>query len=221
MTRILPILDNCQTSSEHSCIQQDGSPEVRCQAVLGDAGNCTGSVHDRVLEAGFNHVPSKNALETEQECHASELGRHGRGQLLPGRKISQGKYECDANDAAQDTMAPFHVKDVLKLVQRNRVIDPVGIDESTLDTIGVERCADSLNSGVALYFSNSVFQSTSLSGGMIPVMGRHSVMLRPDSVRRVTPPTTMTAKTSADEKRSQRPTAGGASTGSLGAAASG
>ena len=39
-------------------------------------------------------------------------------------------------------------------------------------------------------------------------MGRHSVMLRPDSVRRVIPPTTMTAKTSVDERRSQRPTPG-------------
>lgn len=50
----------------------------------------------------------------------------------------------------------------------------------------------------------------------MPVMGRHSVMLRPDSVRRVTPPTTMTAKTNVEEKRSQPPTAGGANTGKLG-----
>lgn len=42
----------------------------------------------------------------------------------------------------------------------------------------------------------------------MPVIGRHSVMLRPDSVRRVTPPTTITAKTSVDERRSQRPTPG-------------
>lgn len=55
----------------------------------------------------------------------------------------------------------------------------------------------------------------------MPVMGCHSVMLRPDSVRRVTPPTTMTAKTNADEKRSQRPTAGGANTGNLETSASG
>lgn len=41
------------------------------------------------------------------------------------------------------------------------------------------------------------------------MIGRHSVILRPDSVRRVTPPTTITAKTSVDERRSQRPTAGG------------
>lgn len=79
----------------------------------------------------------------------------------------------------------------------------------------LEGCTDSLNSGVALYFSNSTFQSSSLSGGMIPVTGRHSVMLSPDSVSRVTPPTMMTAKTNADEKRSQLPTAGGANTGSL------
>lgn len=40
------------------------------------------------------------------------------------------------------------------------------------------------------------------------MMGRHSVMLRPDSVRRVTPPTTMTAKTRVEDKRSQRATGG-------------
>ena len=45
-------------------------------------------------------------------------------------------------------------------------------------------------------------------------MGRHSVMLNPDSVSRVTPPTTMTAITSTDESMSQFPTAGGESTGS-------
>jgi hypothetical protein len=45
-------------------------------------------------------------------------------------------------------------------------------------------------------------------------MGRHSVMLSPDSVRRVMPPTTMTARTRAEESKSQFPTAGGEITGS-------
>jgi hypothetical protein len=45
-------------------------------------------------------------------------------------------------------------------------------------------------------------------------MGRHSVMLSPDSVRRVTPPTTITAMTRVEESKSQFPTAGGESTGS-------
>ena len=69
------------------------------------------------------------------------------------------------------------------------------------------------NSGVALYFSNSLSHSASESGGRTPVMGRHSVMLNPDSVRRVTPPTTMTAKTSVEERKSQFATAGVESTG--------
>src|ERR1700691_5260307 len=77
----------------------------------------------------------------------------------------------------------------------------------------VDEGAYSLNSGVVLYFSNSSSHSALESGGRIPVMGRHSVILRPDSVRRVTPPTTITAKTNADEPRSQRPTDGGESTG--------
>ena len=46
------------------------------------------------------------------------------------------------------------------------------------------------------------------------MIGLHSVMLKPDSVRRVTPPTTITANTKADEKSNQRPTASGGSTGS-------
>ena len=46
----------------------------------------------------------------------------------------------------------------------------------------------------------------------MPVMGRHSVILRPDSVRRVTPPTTMTAKTRVEENISQLPTERGGRT---------
>ena len=46
------------------------------------------------------------------------------------------------------------------------------------------------------------------------MIGRHSVMLSPDSVSRVTPPTTMTAKTSTAEPSSHPPTDGGESTGS-------
>jgi hypothetical protein len=70
----------------------------------------------------------------------------------------------------------------------------------------------SLNSGVALYFLNSTSHSADDNGGRIPVIGRHSVMLKPDSVRRVTPPTTITAKTKVDDKRSHRPTEGGGNT---------
>ena len=40
-------------------------------------------------------------------------------------------------------------------------------------------------------------------GGRLPVTGRHSVMLRPDSVRRVRPPKTTMPKTEVAERRSQ------------------
>ena len=60
-----------------------------------------------------------------------------------------------------------------------------------------------------LCLSNSLSHSACESGGRTPVMDRHSVMLSPDSVSRVTPPTTMTAKTSAEESMSQLSTAGG------------
>ena len=46
-------------------------------------------------------------------------------------------------------------------------------------------------------------------GGITPETGFHSVILRPDSVSRVTPPTTMTAYMSAVVPKSQKPTEGG------------
>lgn len=49
----------------------------------------------------------------------------------------------------------------------------------------------------------------------MPDTGFHSVILRPDSVRRVTPPTTMTAKTRAEDRSSQRATGGGERMGRL------
>jgi len=47
----------------------------------------------------------------------------------------------------------------------------------------------------------------------MPVIGLHSVILRPDSVRRVTPPTTITEKTSHADPISHLPTPGGDNTG--------
>src|SRR6478736_6173091 len=44
---------------------------------------------------------------------------------------------------------------------------------------------------------------------MIPRIGFHSVIESPDSVRRVTPPTTTIAKTKKATKRSERPSARG------------
>ena len=46
-----------------------------------------------------------------------------------------------------------------------------------------------LNSGLSLYFSNSSCHSSLVRGGGLPARVQ-SVMLRPDSVRRVTPPST-------------------------------
>ncbi len=48
--------------------------------------------------------------------------------------------------------------------------------------------------GMSLYFSNSACQAASPRGGSTPITGFHSVMDRPDWVRRVAPPTTTMAK---------------------------
>ena len=44
-------------------------------------------------------------------------------------------------------------------------------------------------SGMAWYFRKASRQAASLSGGIAPMSGCHSVMERPESVRRVAPPT--------------------------------
>src|SRR3546814_2515720 len=67
----------------------------------------------------------------------------------------------------------------------------------------------SLYSGICLYFSNSASHAASLSGGSTPVTGSHSVIDRPDSVRRVMPPTATTAITSSATAHNQRDSAAG------------
>ena len=65
-------------------------------------------------------------------------------------------------------------------------------------------------SGIALYFSKATSQSASLSGGMAPSSGCHSVIDSPLSVRRTAPPTTIMQKTSAATASSQICTAASA-----------
>ena len=50
-----------------------------------------------------------------------------------------------------------------------------------------------LYSGICWYFANSSCHSASLSGGMTPWIGFHSVIDRPESVSRVAPPTSTSA----------------------------
>src|SRR5579871_5423522 len=61
--------------------------------------------------------------------------------------------------------------------------------------------------GMVLYLANSACQSASESGGKTPVTGFHSTIDGPDSVSRVTPPTSTIANTSAAKHPSHTPTA--------------
>src|SRR5215216_7120961 len=67
----------------------------------------------------------------------------------------------------------------------------------------------SVYSGVARYFAKAACQSASDSGGTVPTIGCHSVIDRPEWVRRVTPPTTIIANTSAQHAKSHIATAPG------------
>ncbi|MNN08001.1 hypothetical protein D3C81_1208440 [compost metagenome] len=61
--------------------------------------------------------------------------------------------------------------------------------------------------GIALYLSKASAHSAPFMGGMAPMMGFHSVIDRPEPVRRVTPPMTTMAKTMAALKNSHNATA--------------
>jgi hypothetical protein len=60
---------------------------------------------------------------------------------------------------------------------------------------------------ICRYFSNSAIQACSVSGGMAPVTGFHSVMERPEPVRRVAPPMATMRTTRAARMESQARTA--------------
>ena len=51
--------------------------------------------------------------------------------------------------------------------------------------------------GICLYFSNASCQAASDSGGTTPMIGCHSVIERPEPVRRVAPPRLTIRKMSA------------------------
>src|SRR5205085_6167351 len=67
------------------------------------------------------------------------------------------------------------------------------------------------NSGVSLYLPNVSAHCSSFSGGTAPTSGCHSTIESPECVRRVMPPTTTIAKTSAQQARSHSATARGGS----------
>ena len=66
--------------------------------------------------------------------------------------------------------------------------------------------------------ANSASHCASVSGGIAPVIGFHSVIESPDSVSRVMPPTTTIANTKAATKRSQAISREGAGLGDAGRA---
>src|SRR5260370_5999233 len=61
--------------------------------------------------------------------------------------------------------------------------------------------------GICWYFPNSVIQAASDSGGTTPVTGCHSVIDRPDRVRRVMPPVPNLANISAPQPNNHNTTA--------------
>lgn len=110
-------------------------------------------------------------------------------------------------------MRPFPEEDGFEVVDGDGVVEATWLCVSYACLREEKERTYILNSGVSLYFANSASQSAWVRGGMTPVIGFHSVILKPDSVRRVTPPTTIIASTSVADAISHPPTAGEGRTG--------
>src|SRR5688500_4640436 len=57
-----------------------------------------------------------------------------------------------------------------------------------LKSLNVKSKIRCLNCAISLYFENTACHSASVTGGMVPRMGCHSVMESPELVKRVMPP---------------------------------
>jgi hypothetical protein len=110
-------------------------------------------------------------------------------------------------DSTGNAVSPFHVEDALELVHTHFGIGP---EESAFDR---SHNTHIMPSGLTLYFSHSTAHCSSPIGGRMPVIGSHSVILSPDSVSLVKPPTMMMKKTMPEHAKSQVETLAGASRG--------
>ena len=142
---------------------------------------CETSVRSASPDATIHH-PTAPCSAPSPKITASRP-RAGRvSSRATGRR--QTAQKTRRRQTAPEAMGPFPPVDGLELGERHA-------------EIALVYC------GMVLYLSNSFCQASSLMGGKVPVAGRHSVIDRPDSVRRVAPPTTTRIKTSAATARSQ------------------
>lgn len=122
---IFEVLENGHARPEHSEIEEERQSEMRGQAVLGDP-RYTLRFDVTVVQPGFDHVPAHGALCPDEEGETKEASCHGPGDLLTDGEIGERTDECDADESAEDAVAPFPEEDTLEVVEGDCAVQTVG-----------------------------------------------------------------------------------------------
>lgn len=101
---------------KHPRVAEEGSGQMSSQSVLGDAGVRAGS-KEIVLETRLDHPPADEALDANQTGDAEQVERHLGRDFAASDKVQRGEDEGEADEAAPQPVRPFHVVDLLELVQ--------------------------------------------------------------------------------------------------------
>ena len=122
IARETPVRRDGQRSSEHTRVERERGPEVRCEAVLRYPRYRivrAAAARNRLLKPRTHHIPPERALRAEEHGHAEERCAQCAREPPAGGEVGQREDECEADGAAQDAVAPLHVVDRLEVVERH------------------------------------------------------------------------------------------------------
>ena len=113
----LPVSEDREAGAEHPDVENERGTEVGGESVLRHARDSAGLVEEGVIETGFDHVPSQETLCADEGCHGRQSDWEACCELFSEQEVDGGPGKGEADDASEDAVAPFHVKDTLEFVQ--------------------------------------------------------------------------------------------------------
>lgn len=103
------VAENRDSVPDHGGVDGECDGEVCGEAVLRHAWVGAGFLEEVVLDAGFDHPPAEEALESDEGGDAGNPRGHAGGDSAPGDEIEARENEGEANDTAPEPVGPFHV----------------------------------------------------------------------------------------------------------------
>lgn len=193
----LPIPRDTQAQSHATGVDEERHSQMRRESVLRDSGDSTKLLDFHFVESRFDHVPSHCSLRTDERSDTEEGEGGARGESSTKEEVRDRGQEGKSDDSTEDSVRPLPEVDRLKLAHGDVFVLSASKYVASVEMSMIFGRGETYNrhSGLARYLLNSLSQSASPSGGMIPETTFHSVILSPDSVNLVNPPTTTMEKT--------------------------